>query len=677
MNDVATIINLKPSTEGAVLDFDEQQLHDDIMFIQHYSGNLTSAMQELISSRQLLGAANRLCPDSLHRFMGFPRFGQLRQLAHEGAHPILRPDFQPNAGVQVEPLRPQFFKLKPAIRHQLAKLQREHKGFILPKKLVHGWEFLHLNPSHVVLKVGDSKGRVCMDPRASGLNDGTDLEAIYEDVGILSLPSVRDVASNAVAAISRGDNLIAKYDISSAFTQFKLSWKAAALQAIDLDDLIFIPLVGMFGWTASPAYYDLISKAVDWAHCGGIPVSILDDMARDQNKVPVLRSPEWISPSRLQKRSITYVDDTALFCNSATAGMDAQDFEVIACCLLGPNAINPKKTEGPAPCMEVIGWAINMDLGIIGPSNKGICKMLYYVFRLLRPPIRSCLVKHLGSDVGILRHYSTVMPILYGTLSQLQRQLAAARHSVKLPSRINLSAASLGELSMWRIMLAAGLAKRDIWTCPLAFIQRNSGPTELHMVTDAALLHGGGYLLTGVSFGHWLWSPEEHQFFSNFEGHINVLELEVLVLAVVANLKHLKDRYLHVQIDNTSALSWANALQAKSPAAQPWARLLLLACVSYNIHLSVTHIPGVDNVVADDLSRNVQTTLSRLAQQDLSCPPILEPAVRLALSQTTSGHGGLWEQWSQAHDVLISQDVPPSISSVLSTISTLGSNSTR
>ena len=140
-----------------------------------------------------------------------------------------------------------------------------------------------------------------------------------------------------------------------------------------------------------------------------------------------------------------------------------------------------------------------------------------------------------------------------------------------------------------------------------------------------------------------------------------MLELEVLVLAVVANLMHIKDRYLHIQIDNTSALSWANAIQAKSPTAQPWARLVLLACVSYNIHLFVTHIPGVDNIVADDLSRNVQTTWSRLTQKDLSCPPIPEPAVQLDLSQTTSGHDGLWAQWSRARDMLISQDVAPSI----------------
>ena len=76
-----------------------------------------------------------------------------------------------------------------------------------------------------------------------------------------------------------------------------------------------------------------------------------------------------------------------------------------------------------------------------------------------------------------------------------------------------------------------------------------------------------------------MWSPEEHQLFSNFEGRINMLELEVLVLVVVANLRQLKDKYLYVQIDNTSAPSWANAGQVSSspalgPSITPYLRVI-------------------------------------------------------------------------------------------------------
>jgi hypothetical protein len=674
---VSTVMCLKPSTEGAVLVFDKRQIHDDLLYVQHFNGDLTSAMKSLISLRQEDGAANRLRPAALPYFKNFPRYEALSRLACDGAAPILREGFQPNAGMDVEPLRPQFHKLRSAIQHQLAKLHHERKGIVLPKSLVAGWASLHLNPSHVVLKVGDTKGRVCMDPRSSGLNDGTDLEAIYSEIGNLSLPSVRDVASTATSALTRGDILISKFDISAAFTQYKLSWEAAVLQAIDLDDLVFIPIVGMFGWTASPGYYDLISKAVDWAHRGGIATTVLDELSLQQDKVVVLRQPEWITHNRLHRRSITYVDDTIIFSGVNTVAMDISDFEVVTHCLLGPVSVNPKKTEGPASRMEVIGWTLDMIEESIGPSLKGICKMMHYIFDVMRPPVRSVTIVKLESLVGVLRHYSLVMPLLYGTLSHLQGQLIKARNSTVPVARVNLTAASLSELAMWRIMLEAGLANRSLWTCPLSFIQRTVPADALQLVTDASQLFGGGYVLQGISYGHWLWSVEEQECFVGSDEHINVLELAVLVLAILANVDHLRNRCVHAQIDNTSALCWTNALRSKTPSAQPWIKLLLLTCVSYNIHICATHIRGIDNTVADGLSRDFQEIISRLGRTTLLCRPPLTSTERLVLFRMTSGGVGSCEQWNQVRNVLTTQGVEPSTNSVICAISNLVSSTTR
>jgi hypothetical protein len=114
------------------------------------------------------------------------------------------------------------------------------------------------------------------------------------------------------------------------------------------------------------AYYDVIGKAVDWAHRGGIEVSTLDELARQQDKVPVLRCPEWITHSRLNRRSISYVDDTMISSGVESSKIDAVDFEVITTCLLGPFGVTPEKTEGPASRMEVIGFTVNMMEETIG-----------------------------------------------------------------------------------------------------------------------------------------------------------------------------------------------------------------------------------------------------------------------------------------------------------------------
>jgi hypothetical protein len=267
--------------------------------------------------------------------------------------------------------------------------------------------------------------------------------------------------------------------------------------------------------------------------------------------------------------------------------------------------------------------------------------------------------------------------LLYGTLSQLQDQLIKARNATVSLTRVNLTAASLNELAMWRIMLEAGLANRSLWTCPLSFIQRSVPVNALQLVTDASQLFGGGYVLQGISYGHWLWSVEEQECFVDSDEHINVLELAVLVLAVLANVDHLKNRCVHVQIDNTSALCWTNALRSKTPTAQPWIKLLLLTCVSYNIHICASHIRGIDNTVADGLSRDFQETINRLAQTTLLCRPPLTSTERLALFRMTSGGVGSCEQWNQVRNVLTTQDVEPSTNSVICAISNLVSSTTR
>jgi hypothetical protein len=90
LTQVSNVMCLKPSTEGAVLVFDKRQIHDDILYVQLFNGDLTTAMTSLIALRQEDGAANRLRPEALRYFRDFPRFDALSRLAYDGAAPILR-----------------------------------------------------------------------------------------------------------------------------------------------------------------------------------------------------------------------------------------------------------------------------------------------------------------------------------------------------------------------------------------------------------------------------------------------------------------------------------------------------------------------------------------------------------------------------------------------------------
>jgi hypothetical protein len=112
---------------------------------------------------------------------------------------------------------------------------------------------------------------------------------------------------------------------------------------------------------------------------------------------------------------------------------------------------------------------------------------MMHFLNIMRPPVRSVTTVQLESLVGVLRHYSLVMSLLYGTLSQLQNSPVPV-------ARVNLTAASLDELAIWRVMWEVGLANRSLWTCRLSFIQRSAPTGSLQLVTDVSQMFGGGYI---------------------------------------------------------------------------------------------------------------------------------------------------------------------------------------
>jgi hypothetical protein len=161
--------------------------------------------------------------------------------------------------------------------------------------------------------------------------------------------------------------------------------------------------------------------------------------------------------------------------------------------------------------------------------------------------------------------------------------------------------------------------------------------------------------------------------FEEINQHINVLELMVVVVAVWSNVALFRNRSVRVFIDNTSAISWIKAMRSNSPLAKPWIRLLVLLCVTFNIHISPTHIPGVLNVIADGLSRDIQKIIQSLSQSGLRCIAPMTRDCQMKLFGRSSGNVALSVQWARVLEVLMAQDVVPSRSSVTRIIAILAS----
>jgi len=142
------------------------------------------------------------------------------------------------------------------------------------------------------------------------------------------------------------------------------------------------------------------------------------------------------------------------------------------------------------------------------------------------------------------------------------------------------------------------------WTVPanLAIGRPFVAPSPTVTVTTDASMEGwGGHALVAGSetalFSD-LWSPEERHL------HINVLELRAVILTL-SRLKHLlRDQTVRIECDNTTTVAYINHQGGVHSRAQNQETMRLYdLVVPMGISLQAIHRPGVDNVLADYLSR--------------------------------------------------------------------------
>ena len=125
-------------------------------------------------------------------------------------------------------------------------------------------------------------------------------------------------------------------------------------------------------------------------------------------------------------------------------------------------------------------------------------------------------------------------------------------------------------------------------------------PPQLVVTTDASKKGWGGHLKTFRVSG--VWSQDQSLL------HINVLEL----LAVFNSLKALElqtdisEKKILIKSDNSTVVSYINRQGGtRSPTLCLHTRHLLIWCIQRGIFLTAVHTPGIDNTLADNLSRGV------------------------------------------------------------------------
>lgn len=123
---------------------------------------------------------------------------------------------------------------------------------------------------------------------------------------------------------------------------------------------------------------------------------------------------------------------------------------------------------------------------------------------------------------------------------------------------------------------------------------------DMDLVTDAAGSTGYGAFFQGQ------WSAEAWPDFwveAGFTRNLVLLELFPVVLAVELWGERWRNLKIRLNCDNMGVVQVINRLSASSPPVIRLLRHLVLRCLQINVFLYAVHIPGVDNTLADSLSR--------------------------------------------------------------------------
>ena len=261
--------------------------------------------------------------------------------------------------------------------------------------------------------------------------------------------------------------------------------------------------------------------------------------------------------------------------------------------------ISDKSCLIPTQQLPHLGFLINsatMTVSLTELKIKQIAQLITY--KINKPFIT---VKELSSVIGTL--VATFPGVEYGQLHYRHLEclkIASLRESKNYKRKVHFTAACKDELRWW---LTEGLFSHKVIS---------HGNPAFVVQTDASGRGWGALLLKHNSNTKGQWSSEEQTL------HINVLELKAAILGTKALCCNLKNCHLQIQLDNSTAVTYINNMGGThSRVCDALARELISWGKERNIWISATHIAGVSNKAADDLSRKFNDDIEWMLEKNL------------------------------------------------------------
>ena len=286
----------------------------------------------------------------------------------------------------------------------------------------------------------------------------------------------------------------------------------------------------------------------------------------------------------LGMRIIIYIDDILVMAPSREAAREHTECLIFLLENLGFTINRQKSLTEPTQEIEFLGLisdSIQMELKLPGSKIKNIRSEARTLLQANRPTARE--VSRLLGKLTHASHAMRAAPLFY---RHLQSCLQAALQPLQDYSQpCSLTEDAKEELSWWATHPTSWNGKSIIRSDP-----------DLTIETDASQTGWGARCGDTQTGGPW--SPKEATM------HINCLELLAATLAIQTFAKKQGNLLIHLKMDNTSALTYINKMGGTvSSDLNRLTKELWSWCLTKNITLRASHLPGILNEKADEESR--------------------------------------------------------------------------
>lgn len=464
-----------------------------------------------------------------------------------------------------------------------ALLEKElKKGFMIGPFDTSPFSIFRINPIGVATRKYSGKKRLIID--LSAPHNGQ-VDSINDLIPLPPFSLFYSTVDDAIKLIKKAGKgaWLAKADVSDAFKVMPLHPSQWPLFGVKWRGKMFFSVRLTFGCRSSPKIFDTLAEALCWILLNNDKLPFVLHLLDDFLLVDFPSATPDVSISAL-KRTFSHL------------GIP----------------LSEEKTIGPVKVIEFLGITLDSNLMQASlPAEK--------LSRIRQVMHDACASQSFCKRelLSLLGHLNFAMRVIPQGRSFVSRLLDLSKTVENLSDIITIDAGCRSEFRFWAQLL-------EKWN-GISFFHNDFAESSpaLNLYTDAAPSIGFGGVYNKQWFaGAW---PAELRALPPDVSSTALLELYPIVIACLLWGKHWERKRIIFFCDNEATVAIINKGRSSIPFINKFMRRLTWLSITGNYVIRAVHIPGLNNQVADSLSRfNLQKfhlLCPGAARTSLECPP--------------------------------------------------------